>query len=558
MRVAIYARYSSDLQRDTSIDDQFAVAKRYAKEQRWSVLPGHLYTDAGISGASIEKRPGLQALLAAAARKPRPFDVVLVDDSSRIARDIADAIRVMQRMKFLGVRVIYISQGIDSDSEQADALVTVHGLIDSLYLKELAKKIKRGLAGQLERGFATGARQYGYRTIPVPDPSGKKDDHGHPALLGKRIEVDPEEAAVIRRIFEWAANGAGLAAIVDRLNTEGIPGTAGKRWSKGAVVRILRNERYLGRQIWGQQSVEHEPGTGRRVMRDNPRSEWRIEERPDLRIISDDLWERVQRTRAEVRKLVAPKDNLARGKDARFHSQHLLTGFARCHICGGAMSSVSGGKGSPRLGCRRSWNEGVSACPNRLTLRMKVAEPQVLARLQAELLEPKALDYITKAAEREVQRALAAQNDGDGAIQRQLESEKRKLENLISVIEGGSSAPAALLKAIGERETSIKRLERELRKAEEKRTAKKLPDIPAFVKEQLQDLVKLLKSDPARVKAEVRRLNLQLTFKPVEAKPRPHYVVSGQCDLSALAFFYLRSRAIKGAVVDRMLERQGR
>ena len=84
--------------------------------------------------------------------------MLLVDDTSRVARDIPDAIRVMQTLKFNGIRVIYISQGIDSDSNQADALVTVHGLIDSLYLKELAKKIKRGLAGQLDRGYATGAR----------------------------------------------------------------------------------------------------------------------------------------------------------------------------------------------------------------------------------------------------------------------------------------------------------------------------------------------------------------------------------------------------------------
>jgi site-specific DNA recombinase len=88
-------------------------------------------------------------------------NVLLVDDSSRIARDTADAIRVMQTLKFLGSRVIYISQGIDSDSDQGDALVTVHGLIDSLYLRELGKKTKRGLAGQMDRGFSTGGRQYG-------------------------------------------------------------------------------------------------------------------------------------------------------------------------------------------------------------------------------------------------------------------------------------------------------------------------------------------------------------------------------------------------------------
>ena len=177
-RVACYARYSSDLQRETSIEDQLAVAARYADDRGWKVLKDHVYTDAAVSGASIQGRAGVQRLLSAATQMPRPFDVVLVDDSSRIARDIADAIRVMQQFKFLGIRLIYISQGIDSDSEQADALVAVHGLIDSMYLKELAKKVKRGLAGQMDRGFSTGARSYGYRKVPVEDPSGAQDPDG--------------------------------------------------------------------------------------------------------------------------------------------------------------------------------------------------------------------------------------------------------------------------------------------------------------------------------------------------------------------------------------------
>ena len=75
-----------------------------------------------------------------------------------------------------------------------------------------------------------------------------------------------------------------------------------------------------------------------------------------------------------------------------------------------------------------------------------------------------------------------------------------------------------------------------------------------MVHEQLQNLVALLKTDPAKVKSEFRRLNLNLTFNPVEAEPRPHFVVKGQCDLSALVFFYLRSR-LQGAVLDRLRER---
>src|SRR5690349_6360421 len=119
MRVSCYARYSSDLQRATSIEDQLRVARRYAEEQGWTVDDSQIYTDAGVSGASIDGRPGLQALLATAARRPLAFDVVLVDDSSRVARDLPDAVRVLQTLKFFGVRVIYISQHIDSANDQA-------------------------------------------------------------------------------------------------------------------------------------------------------------------------------------------------------------------------------------------------------------------------------------------------------------------------------------------------------------------------------------------------------------------------------------------------------
>src|SRR5687767_2662957 len=228
MRAACYARYSSDLQRATSIEDQLQVARTYAEQQGWSVDEARLYSDAGISGASIDGRPGLQALLAAAAQRPLPFDVVLVDDSSRIARDIADAIRIMQTLKFFGVRVVYISQHIDSANEQAETLVAVHGMVDSLYLREATKKIKRGLAGQHGRGFATGSTTFGYRTVPVPDRSGKLDPDGRPVLEGKRVEVHPSEADAVRQVFEWYAGGIGIESLVSRLNREGVRGPRGR------------------------------------------------------------------------------------------------------------------------------------------------------------------------------------------------------------------------------------------------------------------------------------------------------------------------------------------
>jgi site-specific DNA recombinase len=273
MRAACYARFSSDLQRATSLDDQIVVARRYAEQHGWVFLAQHVYTDAAISGASLE-RPGIQAVRAAASQRPAPFDVLLVDDSSRVSRDLSDAVRLLQELKFFGVRVIYISQNIDSDSDQAETLVAVHGVVDSLYLREMSKKVKRGLAGQLERGFATGSSTFGYRTFPVQDPTGKRDSTGYPALLGKRVEIEPAEARVIRQIFEWFADGLGVRRIVERLNRAGVTGPRGNTWRHGAVKRILVNEKYAGKRIWGQKRFERQPGTDRRVTRAVPRDQW--------------------------------------------------------------------------------------------------------------------------------------------------------------------------------------------------------------------------------------------------------------------------------------------
>jgi DNA invertase Pin-like site-specific DNA recombinase len=281
MRVAVYARFSSDLQRATSIHDQVAAAREYARRQGWVIAEELIFTDVAVSGASLD-RPGIDAVMKAAARRSRPFDVLLVDDSSRISRDLPDAVRLLQELKFAGVRVIYISQNIDSANEQAETLIAVHGVVDSLYLREMAKKIKRGLAGQLERGFATGSVTFGYRTVAVPDPSGKLDPNGYPLLIGKRLEIVPEEARVVVQIFEWFAAGFGSSGsrrIVVRLNQEGHPGPRGRRWREGAVKRLLSNEKYTGKLIWGKKTYERKPGTRKLVERAVPRSQWLTKER---------------------------------------------------------------------------------------------------------------------------------------------------------------------------------------------------------------------------------------------------------------------------------------
>lgn len=446
MRAAVYARFSSDLQRATSIEDQVRVARTYAASRGWTIDADHVYSDAAISGSSFA-RPGILLLMAAVAARPLPFDIVLVDDSSRVARDLADAIRFMQQLKFSGVRVIFISQSIDSESEQAEVLTAVHGIVDSLYLKELSKKVRRGLAGQLDRGFSTGSITFGYRTIAVPDPAGKRDAHGHPVLLGKRVEIEPAEAQVIQRIFEWYAAGQGTGGIVERLNRAGVPGPRGRRWKHGAVKRILGNEKYTGQRIWGQVRFERQPGTPRRVARAMPRDQWHVQERPDLRIVLPELWTRVQQRRGTIRAVLTASGTrtLMRGRNATLSSKYLFSGFIRCATCGSKITVMHGGSRGcePRYGCSQSWRNGVTTCPNRLTIRASVTDDAILAGLRTELLKPATVKYVSEALATAVSRRMTDRPRLEADARAARERAGERLQRLVRAIEDGGPSHRA-------------------------------------------------------------------------------------------------------------------
>lgn len=157
LRCGAYARYSMDRQRSVSIDDQLRKCRQFALREAWQFLEDHIYTDKAVSGAT-DDRAGLRRLIEAANSKPKPFDIILVDDTSRLSRKLADSLRISEQMLFAGVRLLFVSQGIDTDSEQAEVLLATHGLVDGLYIRELGKKVYRSEESCALRGLHTGGR----------------------------------------------------------------------------------------------------------------------------------------------------------------------------------------------------------------------------------------------------------------------------------------------------------------------------------------------------------------------------------------------------------------
>src|SRR5258705_10810431 len=207
MRIAFYGRYSSDSQRDTSIEDQRRVVQRWAEQHGHEIAVA--FSDSAISGANIRLLTGLQTALAAACTRSAPFDAIAGDQLSRVSRDVGDTDAIVKRLRFFGIRVVAVSDGLDTGDETTKISVTVKSLVNELYLDDLRKTTKRGLDGQFLKGYSTGGRTYGYKSEPVLDPSGRTDPHGAPLTLGYRPVVAAEQAEVVREIFERFRDGRG-------------------------------------------------------------------------------------------------------------------------------------------------------------------------------------------------------------------------------------------------------------------------------------------------------------------------------------------------------------
>ena len=141
-KVALYARYSSENQRDASIEDQLRLCRLHAERQGWEVVDS--YTDRAISGASL-LRPGIQELIQDAGRGR--FDIVLAEAMDRLSRDQEDIAGLFKRMQFAGVRIVTLSEG-----DVSHLHVGLKGTMNALFLKDLADKTRRGQRSRVEAG----------------------------------------------------------------------------------------------------------------------------------------------------------------------------------------------------------------------------------------------------------------------------------------------------------------------------------------------------------------------------------------------------------------------
>ncbi len=407
MRVAAYARYSTDQQSAASLDDQLRNCRAYADRMGWPEPIA--FTDAAMSGTRRD-RPAYRRLLSAAA----DFDVILVDDLSRLSRDSIESAQAVKRLTFAGVRVIGVSDGVDTGRKGHKADVGLRGLMSELYIDDLRDKTHRGLTGRALAGASAGGLSYGYRVAGV----------------GLRA-VDEVQAAIVRRIYADYLAGKSPRQIAAELNGEGVKPPRGKSWAMTAIhgdvrrgIGILANPIYIGRQVWNRSRWDKHPETGRRIRRERPASEHVITEHPDLAIVDAATWEAVQR-RLRASSLRGQHKG---GRAPR----HLLSGLLRCCECGGPMVVID----RYRYGCAIAKDRGT--CKSTIRFPRASAEAALLAGIKEHLLTDAAFQVFQREAAAAMKRAMP---DTDQAKRRAADAE-RMHGNIMAALRAGIITPS--------------------------------------------------------------------------------------------------------------------
>ena len=477
LRAAIYARYSSDLQSETSVEDQVRLCRERGERDGHEVI--QVFNDYAISGSSLINRPGMLSLMAAA--KDGMFDLVYAEALDRISRDQEDIAAIYKRLAHGDVKIVTLTEG-----EVNELHVGLKGTMNALFLKDLAVKTRRGQRGRVEAGKIPGGNSYGYTIVRRLLADGS-------VTTGER-ELEPEQAAAVRRIFQMYADGMAPRKIAATLNTEGIPSPRGGLWNASTINGsrqrrngILNNELYTGTITYNRQRFVKDPETGKRVSRLNPEHEWVKTDVPDLRIIDDETWNQVQ---------VIKSRYSSRTGNKRQTTKRLLTGLVKCGCCGGSMTIVN----RNRYYCSAKRERGI--CDSTVSIKAQNLEDRILVGLKEILIGNE--DLIKNFADTfkaEVTRLRRERGSRDRQVQKDLNKVDMSIKRCLTFITEGDGDPGIVRDELRSLEARRRDLERALGASNKDSSVEVHPNIGELYAKKVRELPALLADDTTRPQA---------------------------------------------------------
>jgi site-specific DNA recombinase len=502
LRALIHARFSTEEQRPTSIDDQIASCRRFLdanlpKGTKPSQLAIDYVKEPEVSG-EIADRPGINQVWTGIEAKQ--WDLIVAEESSRLYRHHTKAGELFESAVDAGVRVICPSDYIDTADEDWPDRLHMCQMQHSRSNFYVRKRIERALEGLWARGAAVGNTVVGYKRRPTV-PSTETE----PAKGPFYDEIDPEKVPVILEIFERIANGEPAWAVaewLDSIKFAKASWATQPKWTTGNVNVIIRRTIYRGFETNRKKVAKRKLRTGKsqQVWNDEDKIQTRVSEH--LRIVPDWLWYKANDVVDKRRVFQAP--GRGAGHPLRGTTRDRKGLFSKvlvCGICGEPMYSYGAKDGSFR--CSAS---AKGKCWNRVYCMRERMQPAVLATVVDAVLS---LDGARGALLDRV--AQLHQQGGPAAAElKALEKEQRKLEAAIErlgvAIEGGHGAVTSLSARLADREKDLavvrSRLEELSRRAGRD---EKLPG-PAELLRHLESVKAGLGSDEGRAAVILRSL----------------------------------------------------
>lgn len=436
MNIAAYCRVSTDKEDQlNSLEAQKEFFAEYTK-RTGDTLVG-LYADEGISGTKIKNRKEFLRMMTDAQHGL--FDLVVVKDISRFARNTVDLLQNVRKLKSLGIETQFLTANMTSMGN-SEFVLTIFGALAQEESANTSKRVKFGKKMNAEKGR-------------VPNIV-----YGYDKTIGDyfNLSINKAEAETVRQIYKWYLDeGYGAAKIANMLNESGSKTKRNCKWSQNAICRILTNELYTGKIINGKQEVS-DFLTGQRKAKDE--TEWFVVERPELCIIDDESFETAQ-------EILRGRHDAFHMKHERQSNKHLFSTLIKCKECGWSYRRIVRQYKNTyiRWVCSGRNGKGANSCPNSIVLD----EDELIETLQKYFVnvlnsKKKVTEYVVK----EFQRIYKAKDENleyEKQLQAQLAKLQKSREKYMEMYTDDLISREELNRKIGGMRKEMERLENDLK-----------------------------------------------------------------------------------------------
>ncbi len=439
VRAASYSRKSTE-QNVTddakSVTRQAELARAFAEQRGWAMVAE--YRDDGVSGRLRAKLVNRNKMLAAAMAEE--FSVLIVRDLDRLSRNDEELPGLVYTLRDAGVDVWCYADGqkVDTRTALSRLMLNVKSYSGTAETEKASERTREQKRGRYAKTANVDGRVYGYRNV---------------GNAGQRSrEINPTEAKVVKRIFRMSADGYGLLRVVRTLNNEKIPSPSGRGWCTSGVREMLRRDLYRGISVYGKTKWEWRDGGKFKV--DVPESEWLRVPAPELRIIDDSLWQRVQQRIEQTRETYPGRRTNGRlqgRREAGLISQHLLAGFLRCGLCGGNLiATARSGRGGVKKHwiCTTAHTRGQEVCANVKGVPYELLTNDVIETFRGTIFNPRMMAQMLSDKLAEHAAAPDAAKEEAQSLRSDIAKLERQIANLVEAIGDGEGDARALKASI--------------------------------------------------------------------------------------------------------------